>query len=181
MASAEFAWSSCFCELACHLLLRAMPRRVSGALVLPLRGRVEATSGPSCPTPVRQAPSYGFACLRRCCHSRVLSRRAVVPTVSSSARLLQGRGLLARVSAGLGAPSVPPQLPVLGCSALPISSSTGATTACGAGSLVSGMIQPSGTRCTTESVCRSIHEPLLPNLTSAPLCVSFPNTEKRPF
>ena len=43
------------------LLLRAvrvdqqtMPRHVSGALVLPLRGRVEATSEPSCSTPVRQ-------------------------------------------------------------------------------------------------------------------------------
>ena len=62
---------------------------------------------------VRQAPSTGFACLQRCCPSRVLPRREVVPTVSSSARMLQGRELLARAACleSLLA-SVPLQLPV---------------------------------------------------------------------
>ena len=54
--------------------LQAMPRRVSGALVLPLLGRVEAASEPSCPTPVHQASSTSFAYLRHCCHSSVLLR-----------------------------------------------------------------------------------------------------------
>ena len=89
------------CPPASAKCLQAMPRRVSGAHVLPLRGRVEATSEPSCITPVHQAPSTGFAHLQRSCHSRVLPRRAVVPTVASSARLLQGRGLLARATHAL--------------------------------------------------------------------------------
>ena len=94
--------------------LQAMLRRVSGALVLPLRGRVEATSEPSCPTPMRQAPATGFACLQRCCRSRVFPRQAVVPTVSSFARMLQGRGFLARAACLESLlVSVPPQLPAL--------------------------------------------------------------------
>ena len=35
------------------------------------------------------------------------------------------------------------------------------------------------TRCTPESLCRSIQEPLLPNLTSALLIVSFPTLRRR--
>ena len=91
-----------------------MPRHVSGALVLPLGGPVEGTSEPSCPTPVRQASSTCFACLQRYCHSRVLLHRGVVPTIASSARLLQGHGLFARAAflESLLA-SVPPQLLVL--------------------------------------------------------------------
>ena len=98
------------------------------------------------------------------------------------------------VSSGLGAAAASDASGAgMGCSALPISSSTGATTACGVGTLVSGMIQASvfwierpevliffgmSTRCTPVSVSRSIHEFLYPILTSAPLCVSFPTLRR---
>ena len=174
-----------------------MPRRISGALVLPLRGRVEATSGPSCPALVRLAPSTGFSCLQRCCCSRVLPRRAVVPTASSSARMLRGRGLLARAACleSLLA-SVPPQLPALlergwGCSADLFFYRRHHCTwswvnvlwndPCIGLPIVRPKVLPftrTGTRCTPESVYRSILGPLLPNLTSAPLIVSLPTLRR---
>ena len=86
------------------------------------------------PTPARRAPSTGFG-------------RVVVPTVANSARLLQSHGLLARtVFPESLLVSVPPEHPMLqeaglGASPLPIFSSTGATSGCGAASSASGMIQ----------------------------------------
>ena len=157
---------------------QAMPRPVSGALVLPLRGRVEATSEPSCPIRVRQAPSTSIVF-----NVAATRESAIASTVASPARLLQGRGLLARAASleSLLA-AVPPQRSGVGCF-------------CSADVLISRRqyciktkeasvlwiegpkVLPftrTGTRCTPESVCRSIQEPSLPNLTSAPRIVSLP-------
>ena len=83
--------SSCFCmdDLRPHLSLRA-PHRC---------------------TKRSQPVSH---VLNNCCHSRVLPRRVVVPTVSFSASLLQGHGLLAGAACLESLPTlVLLQLPVL--------------------------------------------------------------------
>ena len=168
--------------------LQAMPHRVFGVLVLPLRGRVQATSDPSCPTSVPQAPSPGFAtresslaewlsqlsqALPGCCKAAGFSLK---PHALSPFWTRCRLSFLCCLS-GVG----------LFCSAdLLINRRhhcmwSWVTCLRDDPSSVFWIERPkvfpftrTGTRCIPESVCRSIQEPLLPDWTSAPLCVSFP-------